>query len=369
MYRKLKASLFSLIYLSLWLRFFLMLWDPYWSQAPLEQGLPIYRDWRMALDWLYWLTSILMTPIWGLYSWLAPMVPKIPYFPGFYTVTFLQEGLKLSGHTASMSWLKPLLQAPFLRQLMLGYVDWLVLIALIVYRLLSPLPGYLFNFCKNMVWNALIELSFTKRKEVTYQQALGQRAADLLKLNVEYKNLSNEASMLAVSVVTDELTKVYNKRFFIEKMTYEFKVAKEKKRLLSVAMLDIDHFKRLNDTYGHLFGDKVLQAVAQVARKGTPKDCFCCRFGGEEFALIMPGRSLEEATQIVNEVHRSLPLLRFDEDLTLRTSASFGLCHVNFSCAEAQNLQSFEEMLKLSDDELYRAKLNGRNRVEVRIIE
>jgi len=212
-------------------------------------------------------------------------------------------------------------------------------------------------------------MSFTKRKEATYKTALSKRAADLMKLNVEYKTLSNENSQLAVSVVTDELTKVYNKRFFIEKMTYEFKVAKEKKKILAICMLDIDHFKKLNDTYGHIFGDKVLQAVALVAKNNTPKDCFCCRFGGEEFAIIMPEKRLEEAKQIVTEIHRSLPLLRFEDDVTLRTSASFGLCYVNFANPEAQELESFSALLKFSDDELYRAKLNGRNRVETKVID
>jgi diguanylate cyclase (GGDEF)-like protein len=370
MYRKIKASIFSLLFLSLWLRFFLMLWDPHFSGTSLDQGLPIYRDWRNTLDWLYALTNYPMMPIWGLYGWFAPLIPKIPYFPGFYTITILQNLYKAAmSAESSVGWLKPVVQLPFLRQLMLGYGDLTVLIALAAYRLFEPLPDIIFNFFKNVIWNIIIEYSFTKRKEATYQNALGQRAADLVKLNVEYKNLSNEASILAVSVVTDELTKAYNKRFFIEKMTYEFKIAKEKKQILSVAMLDIDHFKKLNDTYGHLFGDKVLQAVAQVARKGTPKDSFCCRFGGEEFAIIMPGKSLAEAKEIVGEIHKSLPLLRFEDDMNLRTAASFGICWVNFACAEAQELQNFEGMLKLSDDELYRAKLNGRNRIEVKVIE
>jgi diguanylate cyclase (GGDEF)-like protein len=171
--------------------------------------------------------------------------------------------------------------------------------------------------------------------------------------------------MLAHSVITDELTKVYNKRFFLSKIEHEFKTAREKKALLAISMVDIDHFKKLNDTYGHLLGDKVLQAVAQVAKRGTPGDCFCCRFGGEEFAIIMPAKKLEDVVQVVSTIHRNLPLLRFEEDPDLRTAASFGVCIVDFKNPAAQELKSFEEFIKLADDELYRAKLNGRNRYEV----
>jgi len=370
MFRKIVSTVFSLLYLSLWARLFLMMWDPFWSGTALDRGLPLYHDWRFVLDWLYYLTSIPMTPIWTIYGWIAPSIPKTPYLPGFYTVSLFQgleqKSVELSG---SMPWLRQLVDTPFFRQVMIGYVDTLIPVAMIIYRLIEPLPNLLFNFIRNIVWTIFIELSFTKRKEATYKTALSKRAADLMKLNVEYKTLSNENSQLAVSVVTDELTKVYNKRFFIEKMTYEFKLAKEKKKIIAISMLDIDHFKKLNDTYGHLFGDKVLQAVAQVAKNNTPKDCFCCRFGGEEFAIIMPEKKLEEAQRIVSEVHRSLPLLRFEDDPNLRTSASFGLCYVNFASPEAQEIENFSALLKFADDELYRAKLNGRNRVETKIID
>jgi len=186
-----------------------------------------------------------------------------------------------------------------------------------------------------------------------------------MKLNSEYKSLSKEASVLAASVITDELTRVYNKRFFINKIAEEFQQAKQKKTVLSLAMLDIDHFKKLNDTYGHLLGDKVLQAVAQVAKRGTPQGAYCCRFGGEEFCIIMPGKTRDEAYEIVSGIHRSLPLLRFEEDAALRTSASFGLCVADFSHPDAQALPSFDAFVKLADDGLYKAKLNGRNRIEV----
>lgn len=368
MYQKIKYYLFTLIYLVLWARFFFMVWDPYWGGADLSLGLVPYRDWRSAIDWLYYISSYLMMPVYGLYGLVGGFIPKMEWFPGIYTANLYLLARETVSKAPQLASVAQLLESDVLKQAMLGYIDWLAPISIIFYRILNPIFDLVADFFKNLLWNVLIEFSFTKRKETKYQEVLEKRAADLMKLNVEYKNLSKEASILAVSVVTDELTKVYNKRFFLEKITFEFKNAKDKKNLLAIAMVDIDHFKKLNDNYGHLLGDKVLQAVAQVAKKSTPADCFCCRFGGEEFAIIMPGKNQEQAVQIVSLIHQSLPMLRFQEDAALRTSASFGVCVANFQTPEAQELKAFEDMLKLADDELYRAKLNGRNRIECKVI-
>lgn len=369
MYQKIKHILFTLVYLCLWGRFLLMIGDPYWSGVSLETGLPIYRDWRVFIDWWYWVSGFLMLPLYTVYAWLTPFAPKLPGFPGFYAAavppSLLQIVAKLP---VQVTGFRALIRSDLLEQSFLGYIDWLAPLAVLFYRLLEPLPDHIGDFLKNLVWNVLIEFSFTKRKEGRYQEALEKRAADLMKLNVEYRNLSHEASMLAVSVVTDELTKVYNKRFFIEKIAYEFQTAKKKQSLLAVAMVDIDYFKKLNDTYGHLLGDKVLQAVAHVAKSNTPSDSFCCRFGGEEFTIIMPGKNGAQAMQVASKIHTSLPLLRFQEDPNLRTSASFGLCVADFRHPDAQALESFEDFIKLADNKLYQAKLNGRNRIETHFI-
>ena len=364
MYQKAKHILFSLIFFLLWARYFMMIWDPYWGGVSLEQGLSIYRDWRPALDMLYNISGYLMAPVYLIYGWVAPFIPKVSWFPGMTTASVLQNVADMMAKTPQLQDKVAALQTPVIRQSMVGYIDFLVIVASFFYRLMDPLLDWMVDTGKNLMWNVLIEFSFTKRKEAKYQEALEKRAADLMKLNVEYKNLSKEANMLAQSVITDELTKVYNKRFFIEKITHEFKTAKEKKGVLAIAMVDIDHFKKLNDNYGHLLGDKVLKAVAQVAKGNTPADCFCCRFGGEEFSIIMPGKGPEEAIAIVSKIHKSLPLLRFEDDANLRTAASFGICIADFKSPDAQALKSFEDFIKLADDELYRAKLNGRNRIE-----
>jgi diguanylate cyclase (GGDEF)-like protein len=361
-YHKIKNTLLAIIYTILWCRYFLALWDPLAGNLDVSQGMAPYRDFRGLIDGVYSISAYLMWPVNTLYyDLLANVAPPSDWFPGFYMANLLQL---LQTMFASNAMVQGTLTSPAILQAMVGYLDYLVLFSALFYGVLSPLLDVILGFLKNVFWNLLIELSFTKRKEGRYQEALEKRAADLVKLNVEFKNLSKENNVLAKSVITDELTKVYNKRFFLEKITYEFNQAKAKKQVLAVAMLDIDHFKKLNDNYGHLMGDKVLKAVAQVAQGNTPKDCFCCRFGGEEFAIIMPGKSVEDAIQIISKTHQSLPLLRFEDDDNLRTAASFGICVVDFKVPEAQALKTFEDLLKLADDELYKAKLNGRNRIE-----
>ncbi len=341
-----------------------MIWDPVYGGMDLSQGMVVYTDWRPFLDFVYYITNFLMWPVYQLAALINGML-HLKYSYGMPTADLMQH---MASEMAKHSFLKDKVAAfdtPFFKQAMVGYLDFLAIPATVLFRLFEPLLDLVVETFKNLFWNILIEFSFTKRKEATYQDALGQRAADLMKLKVEYKNLSKEANILAQSVITDELTKVYNKRFFIEKMTYEFKMAKDKKKILSMCMVDIDHFKKLNDNYGHLVGDKVLKAVAQVAKGATPADCFCCRFGGEEFAIIMPLKDVEEAHAIISKIHSSLPLLRFDNDANLRTAASFGLCVADFSAERAQELKGFEDLIKVADDLLYKAKLNGRNRIEV----
>jgi diguanylate cyclase (GGDEF)-like protein len=368
-YQKIKHIIFTLIYLILWAAFYLMAWDPIYGNVPVEQGMSIYQGdaWRPAIGLVYQVSGYLMWPIYLVYGWIQGFIPQNPWFPGFYTATIpqsLNALISANPGMANAAQLQQALNSPLMQQAFVGYVSWLYIVGVLVYSLLNPLVDHLYSFVKNLAWNVLIEFSFTKRKEAKYQEALEKRAADLMKLNVEYKNLSKEASVLATSVITDELTKVYNKRFFLEKMAFEIKRAKDSKGMLTVAMSDIDHFKKLNDTYGHLMGDKVLKAVAQVAKKGTPGDCFCCRFGGEEFAIIMPGKDQDAAMNVISVIHRNLPLLRFEEDPSLRVTSSFGMMTVDFKSPQSESINVLEDIIKLADDELYKAKLNGRNRIE-----
>jgi diguanylate cyclase (GGDEF)-like protein len=370
-YFRLKHFLFTALYLLLWAQFFLMLSDPVMAGNGADQagaGLPIYTSWRGTINSLYYAGDWVSYPIKLIYNTLYYFMPSIQSdaFPYISSVNLGQPlyGF-LSAHT-DWTWAKPatdFLAPASLAQKMPGVFGWFPLITMIFLWIVNPMLDHAVDFSKNMIWNVLIEFSFTKRKQAAYQDALEKRAEALIKLNTEYRNLSKEASQLKASVVTDELTQVYNKRFFIQKMSEEFENARKGQAVISLIMMDIDHFKKLNDTYGHLMGDKVLQQVAGVVKKATPQKCYCCRFGGEEFCVIMPGKVFDEAMAIAEIVKREVPLLRIDEEPELKVTISQGLCTVNFISSFAASLEKFDQFIKLADDELYRAKLEGRDRI------
>lgn len=362
MSKVIQSTILMFIFCVLWARFFCMIWDPFWGQVDPQEGLSIYRDFRFLLDGLYAISGYLMLPVYSLAGWLMSIFPTMENYTGFKTVQVF-EFLRMV-HIFSEEDIQKFQSTATVRRAFVGYVDLLVINAIIYYPLAMLVFEKMYHFVKNIILNLFIEFSFTKRKESQYQKALSKRASELVKLNVQYKNLTKEASVLAKSVVTDELTQVYNKRFFLEKVAFEFKTAKSKKRHLTIVMVDIDHFKKLNDTYGHLMGDKVLKSVAQVVQASTPDDSFCCRFGGEEFSIIFPGYELTQALEVISEIHVNIPYLRFEESPELRTSASFGVCCVNFKAQSGQALTVADDLIKLADDELYKAKLNGRNRIE-----
>jgi two-component system, sensor histidine kinase LadS len=112
----------------------------------------------------------------------------------------------------------------------------------------------------------------------------------------------------------------------------------------------------------------VLKEVARTTGKGTPRGCYACRFGGEEFSIIMPGKGVEEAYQIAQAIHVAIPALRFEEDPELVITISMGVLTADFMRPEAQELKSFEDAIELADQELYRAKLDGRNCIKHKTI-
>jgi diguanylate cyclase (GGDEF)-like protein/PAS domain S-box-containing protein len=166
---------------------------------------------------------------------------------------------------------------------------------------------------------------------------------------------------LRAQALRDPLTDMYNRRYLDPTLAREILRVRRRSAPLTVIMVDIDHFKKLNDTAGHLAGDVALQQVAQVLTNGVRREDVACRYGGEEFALVLPELSL------VAGVERAEVLRRRIEDLPAqmgahhvgKITASFGV-----ACFPTHGL-SGEELLAAADAALYRAKKSGRNRVAV----
>jgi diguanylate cyclase (GGDEF)-like protein len=160
--------------------------------------------------------------------------------------------------------------------------------------------------------------------------------------------------------VTDELTGLFNHRRFQEVMTAEVERARRYGHELGLIMLDIDNFKRVNDTYGHLQGDMVLREVARVLRQSSREIDEPARYGGEEMAVALPQTDLDGAYNFAELVRRriealELPLL--DGDGTLQVTASFGAASLA-SAAQSDKAG----LVAAADAALYRAKRSGKNR-------
>lgn len=157
--------------------------------------------------------------------------------------------------------------------------------------------------------------------------------------------------------IVDGLTGIYNKRYFVEQLDRELSRATRHQRPLTLVLCDIDHFKRVNDEFGHLAGDHVLKEVAQLAKSRIRPDDVIARYGGEELALILPETDLAGGVRIARELREMIARETFvfeDEDID-----------VTISCGVAQLEATWRahDFVRAADERLYEAKRAGRNRV------
>jgi len=157
--------------------------------------------------------------------------------------------------------------------------------------------------------------------------------------------------------IIDGLTQVHNKRYFMDFLEREMARCARYGGALALALFDIDHFKTLNDTYGHLAGDHVLHRMAQLVAKRVRREELFARYGGEEFALVLPETSLDRAKHLGEEIRALVEeeTFLFDGE-EIRTTLSMGIATM---VGEIEPL----EFIKLADEALYEAKGSGRNRV------
>ncbi len=171
----------------------------------------------------------------------------------------------------------------------------------------------------------------------------------LEKENTELTNLSN----------TDSLTSLYNHRFMMERCQEMFRQSKRYGNHLSCVMVDIDHFKAINDTYGHQFGDVILRRLSRMLKEKTRSADLCGRYGGEEFIILMT-MPLQEAMEYVIRLHQIIGEETFsDSKQSTRVTVSIGLADYQ------SELNNSHELIKRADQALYSAKQGGRNLVRV----
>lgn len=315
-----------------------------------------YASASFIIDPLYSLSNIFAAPIYWVaqaFNWVQPNVDS--YFPIISGAEFVQ----LMG---SIGWNYPWLTP----NIIAGGISLPYLGALLSLLILRNILQFLIEKCRNFFWNLMIEYGFQQNKAKKYEEALVQKTEEFHKLSSQYKNLVQEAHSLKDTIITDEVTMVYNKRFFLDRITKEFDACKKAPDWLSIVMIDIDYFKKLNDAYGHVSGDKVLKAVAQVIKRFAPDMCYACRYGGEEFIIIMPRKNAKQALDVSRYIQENVQLLKFEDiDPRLRITVSQGVCCVDFSHGSSAKITGYDKIIELADQEMYRSKMEGRNRISV----
>ncbi len=189
-------------------------------------------------------------------------------------------------------------------------------------------------------------------QDLQFFSVIGYQMAAALKHFQRFRSIKSMA-------VFDTLTALYNRRYFEERLAMEAQKAFFSGSFLSLVMVDIDHFKKVNDTFGHTEGDKVLKEIGSLLKASVRKKDTVARYGGEEFVLILPEAGLEEAAMISERIRQLVEKTLFDVgEAHLHLTVSLGI-----ATFPSHHPRTKEDLVKMADQALYDAKRGGRNRV------
>lgn len=163
------------------------------------------------------------------------------------------------------------------------------------------------------------------------------------------------------AALRDGLTQAYNKKYFTNHLYSEFSFAKRHKQPLCLVMFDVDHFKQVNDTYGHLAGDAVLLKLAAIAMDSLRVEDTLARYGGEEFAIVCRGITGAQGVMLAERLRQIVERTPFEHDgVTIPITVSLGVAAI-----PEVDVDTSEQLISVADAALYRAKHGGRNRSEM----
>jgi diguanylate cyclase (GGDEF)-like protein len=195
----------------------------------------------------------------------------------------------------------------------------------------------------------IIDADYTNQ-ELSYIDKIMKFASISFQNNIHYRKAT-----------IDSKTKLYNHSFFVRKLDEEIARIKRYRSHISVLMLDIDFFKKFNDTYGHLIGDRLLYYISKLISENTRKEDIAARFGGEEFIIMLVEANENIAIIVAEKLRKLIENLKvnyLDKELSVTVS-------VGISCASIENIVDPNELVKQADTALYQSKKTGRNKISV----
>ena len=200
------------------------------------------------------------------------------------------------------------------------------------------------------------------RNEEKYFQMIEEARKELIHISSDFINdllkQKKQIEELNHRAIQDSMTGLMNFHFFNETLEKEINRSMQYRLPLSLIMSDVDHFKRINDTWGHLAGDHILQSIAQCLQKSISEPNTLSRYGGEEFAIILPETDLTQATKIAEALRAEVQELQSEfEGVRIPVTMSFGIADLFFKQDNTKNT-----LIKKADHALYTAKKSGRNR-------
>jgi diguanylate cyclase (GGDEF)-like protein len=296
------------------------------------------------------------------YKWLKPSInkvsPKISYVetvPGWDWI--IVSGLYVDDVETNINKMRQNMKDELIKdiiKLTIFIVSVIIIFIIITIMIKKSLKKDIDRFV------SFFERAAESDKEINREQIRFAEFYDLAFFaNKMLKDKLDAQKKLVEMATTDSLTGAYNRRYFSEHLNREYSKAKRYNHFMSLMILDIDHFKKVNDTYGHIAGDIVLKEITRICKENLRGSDIFSRIGGEEFATILPSTSSEKTYDLAERIRRKI------EETPIRTEVGYISITVSIGVADVDSVESEDpfDIYKMADSCLYEAKDSGRNRV------
>lgn len=215
----------------------------------------------------------------------------------------------------------------------------------------------LISLCFTLIVFLYIKVVLDKHQK--NEEIVKLRTQELQARESQYQQLEQMAKKMEELARTDPLTKLFNRRYFLEKLEEEKNRCARSVKPFSIVLIDVDHFKAFNDSYGHNCGDFVLQSIASTMKETIRKQDIIARWGGEEFIILLPETSIEGCKIVAEKIKQKIATQVYtyqEKDLSVTITAGIAMHNNDYS---------IDECIKKADDALYKGKKHGRNEVVI----